>query len=88
MKDVLKALALGASAVGIGKPIFFSLAVGGQEGVLYMLHLLRTELEAAMAICGIESISDITPQHGHSPGEFCSQDATLHSTIVTLNTYF
>jgi hypothetical protein len=50
-----------------------------------MLHLLRTELEAAMAICGIESISDITPQHGHSPGEFCSQDATLHSTIVTLN---
>ena len=63
MKDVLKALALGASAVGIGKPIFFSLAVGGQEGVLYMLHLLRTELEAAMAICGIESISDITPQH-------------------------
>lgn len=60
--DVLKALALGASAVGIGKPIFFSLAVGGQDAVSYMLHLLRTELEAAMAICGIQSIKDISPK--------------------------
>ena len=57
--DILKALALGASAVGIGKPMFFSLAVGGQEGVSCMLELLRTELEAAMAICGVERISEI-----------------------------
>lgn len=59
--DVLKALALGASAVGLGKPVFFSLAVGGQDAVSYMLELLRTEIEAAMAICGIEKVSDITP---------------------------
>eukprot|EP00980_Cylindrotheca_fusiformis_P008146 scaffold1727_cov133-Cylindrotheca_fusiformis.AAC.49 len=60
-KDVLKALALGASAVGIGKPLFFALSVGGKDAVSYMLKLLQTELEAAMAICGIEAVSDITP---------------------------
>mmetsp|Transcript_27795 Transcript_27795/g.40949 ORF Transcript_27795/g.40949 Transcript_27795/m.40949 type:complete len:387 (-) Transcript_27795:1597-2757(-) len=60
--DVLKALALGASAVGIGKPVFFSLAVNGEEGVLSMLRLLQTEIEAAMAICGLESIADITTE--------------------------
>jgi (S)-2-hydroxy-acid oxidase len=59
--DVLKALALGAAAVGIGKPVFFALAVGGQDAVSQMLQLLQTELEAAMAICGIETISEITP---------------------------
>jgi isopentenyl diphosphate isomerase/L-lactate dehydrogenase-like FMN-dependent dehydrogenase len=62
-KDILKALALGASAVGIGKPLFFALSVGGEDAVSYMLELLQTELEAAMAICGIESVSDITPNH-------------------------
>lgn len=59
--DVIKALALGASAVGIGKPLFFALAVGGESAVSYMLQLLQTEIEAAMAICGIERIEDITP---------------------------
>mmetsp|Transcript_7792 Transcript_7792/g.16166 ORF Transcript_7792/g.16166 Transcript_7792/m.16166 type:complete len:103 (+) Transcript_7792:418-726(+) len=55
--------ALGASAVGIGKPVFFALGVGGEDAVSYMLHLLHTELEAAMAICGIEKIEDISPSH-------------------------
>jgi (S)-2-hydroxy-acid oxidase len=58
--DVLKALALGATAVGIGKPVFFALAVGGQEGVERLLHLLKSELEAAMALCGVEKVEDIT----------------------------
>eukprot|EP00537_Pseudo-nitzschia_pungens_P014362 CAMPEP_0172386416 /NCGR_PEP_ID=MMETSP1061-20121228/3978_1 /TAXON_ID=37318 /ORGANISM="Pseudo-nitzschia pungens, Strain cf. pungens" /LENGTH=559 /DNA_ID=CAMNT_0013115797 /DNA_START=216 /DNA_END=1896 /DNA_ORIENTATION=- len=61
--DILKALALGASAVGIGKPIFFALSVGGQSAVEHLLHLLQTELEAAMAICGIERISDVVRGH-------------------------
>lgn len=61
--DVLKALALGASAVGIGKPIFFALGVGGEGAVSHLLHLLQTELEAAMAICGIERIEDISHRH-------------------------
>ena len=60
--DVLKALALGASAVGIGKPIFFALAVGGQQGVAELLNMLRTELEAAMALCGVERVEEISSQ--------------------------
>lgn len=59
--DVLKALALGATAVGLGKPIFFALSVGGEEAVFQMLGLLKTELEAAMALCGCASVTDVGP---------------------------
>jgi len=72
--DVLKALALGASAVGIGKPVFFALGVGGEDAVSYLLHLLQTELEAAMAICGIERIEDITRSHVTRHPVFSSND--------------
>jgi isopentenyl diphosphate isomerase/L-lactate dehydrogenase-like FMN-dependent dehydrogenase len=58
--DVLKALALGATAVGIGKPILFALSVGGQQAVSELLQMLKTELEAAMALCGVESVGDIS----------------------------
>ena len=58
--DVVKALALGATAVGIGKPVFFALAVGGQKAVVEMLRMLKTEVEAAMAICGCQNVNDIT----------------------------
>mmetsp|Transcript_12145 Transcript_12145/g.35525 ORF Transcript_12145/g.35525 Transcript_12145/m.35525 type:complete len:463 (-) Transcript_12145:220-1608(-) len=58
--DVVKALALGASAVGVGKPVFFSLAVGGEDAVANMLNMLRRETEACMAICGAASVRDIT----------------------------
>ena len=58
--DVVKALALGATAVGIGKPVFFALAVNGEDGVKHMLHLLKTEVAAAMALCGCQSVADIT----------------------------
>lgn len=58
--DILKALALGATAVGIGKPIFFALSVGGEEAVTEMFRLLRIELEAAMALCGVASVQDIS----------------------------
>ncbi len=58
--DVLKALALGATAVGIGKPVFFALAVGGENAVVNLLQMLQREVEAAMAICGVESVADAT----------------------------
>ena len=57
--DILKALALGATAVGVGKPVYFSLAVGGEDMVITMLQQLKMELEAAMALCGCESVKDI-----------------------------
>eukprot|EP00977_Amphora_coffeiformis_P016062 scaffold4869_cov183-Amphora_coffeaeformis.AAC.6 len=58
--DVLKALALGASAVGIGKPVFFSLAVNGKEGLRDVFMLLKKELETAMALCGVSNTKDIS----------------------------
>jgi 4-hydroxymandelate oxidase len=59
--DVLKALALGARAVGIGRPMFWGLAVNGSEGVRSVLEILRDELLAALACCGQTSVSDIAP---------------------------
>jgi (S)-2-hydroxy-acid oxidase len=57
--DILKALALGATAIGIGKPIFFALSVGGEEALEKMFGLLRTELESAMALCGVNAVTEI-----------------------------
>ena len=57
--DVLKALALGANAVLIGRPYVYGLAVAGALGVAHVLHLLRAELEVAMALTGCATIADI-----------------------------
>lgn len=59
--DVLKACALGASAVGIGRPVLWGLAVGGEAGVRWVLDQIRQELDRAMALCGCGSIADVTP---------------------------
>ena len=50
--DVLKALALGARAVGVGRPLYWGLAVDGAEGVHGMLEILRSELDQALGYCG------------------------------------
>jgi 4-hydroxymandelate oxidase len=57
--DVLKALALGAQAVLIGRPYVYALGVGGAEGVRKCIAILRTELEIAMALCGVCSLTEI-----------------------------
>lgn len=61
--DVFKALALGASAVAVGRPQVFALACGGALGVAQMLRLLRDELHAAMALMGCTCLADIGPAH-------------------------
>jgi len=61
--DVVKALALGASAVAIGKPLFFALATGGEDGLVQMLKLLHKEIEAAMALCGCQAVDAIVRSH-------------------------
>jgi 4-hydroxymandelate oxidase len=58
--DVLKAIALGARAVLVGRPIIWGLAVGGEDGVSLVLKLLRDELDLAMALCGARSVEEIT----------------------------
>ena len=57
--DVVKALSLGARAVGIGRPLFWGLAVNGAEGVHGVLELLREEVDRAMAYCGQNSVRDL-----------------------------
>jgi isopentenyl diphosphate isomerase/L-lactate dehydrogenase-like FMN-dependent dehydrogenase len=57
--DVLKALALGARACMIGKPLFYALAVDGENGVRHILEILRDELDFAMAMCGARTVDDI-----------------------------
>jgi isopentenyl diphosphate isomerase/L-lactate dehydrogenase-like FMN-dependent dehydrogenase len=57
--DVFKALALGASAVGIGRPYVWGLACFGQAGVERVLDILNAELRLAMAGCGVRSIGEI-----------------------------
>jgi 4-hydroxymandelate oxidase len=57
--DVLKALALGASAVLIGRPYIYGLTIGGSDGVTRVVNLLRAEFEDAMALAGRPSIQSI-----------------------------
>lgn len=57
--DVLKALALGANAVLVGKPVCYGLACGGADGVTKVLEILRNELELTMALTGRATIAEI-----------------------------
>ncbi|HVL76579.1 MAG TPA: alpha-hydroxy acid oxidase [Noviherbaspirillum sp.] len=56
--DVIKAIALGADAVMIGRPYVFGLANAGAIGVSHVLRLLRDELEIAMALCGCKTLAE------------------------------
>lgn len=58
--DIYKALALGARAVGIGRPYIFGLTAFGQEGVERVVDMLRAELRLTMQQCGTPAIKDIT----------------------------
>lgn len=58
--DVVKALALGASAVAIGRPYAYGLAVGGQAGVEHVLRCLLAEIDLTMAVDGYPRIADLT----------------------------
>lgn len=57
--DVLKAMALGANAVLIGRPYLYGLANAGALGVAHVLRLLRDELEIAMALCGCPTLAQV-----------------------------
>jgi isopentenyl diphosphate isomerase/L-lactate dehydrogenase-like FMN-dependent dehydrogenase len=59
--DVIKALAMGAKAVGVGRPYLWGLGAFGEEGVARVLELLRTETRVAMQQCGVRTISELNP---------------------------
>jgi 4-hydroxymandelate oxidase len=58
--DVLKALALGARAALIARPVYWGLAVGGSSGVQHVLELLRNELALDLLLCGLASPEEAT----------------------------
>jgi lactate 2-monooxygenase len=57
--DAAKALAMGATAVGVGRPYVYALAVGGANGVIAQLRSLPAELDLLMAVDGYPSIADL-----------------------------
>jgi isopentenyl diphosphate isomerase/L-lactate dehydrogenase-like FMN-dependent dehydrogenase len=61
--DVLKALALGARAVLVGRAPLWGLAVGGEDGVRNVLELLREEIALALALVGCPTPEDVTRAH-------------------------
>ncbi|KAI4355401.1 hypothetical protein L6164_004180 [Bauhinia variegata] len=61
--DVFKALALGAQAVLVGRPVIFGLAAKGEAGVRRVIEMLKNELELTMALSGCPRVKDITRSH-------------------------
>jgi isopentenyl diphosphate isomerase/L-lactate dehydrogenase-like FMN-dependent dehydrogenase len=59
---VVKALALGATAVAVGRPYAWALAVGGEDGIVHMLRCLLAEADLLMAVNGYPSIADLGPE--------------------------
>jgi lactate 2-monooxygenase len=60
--DMLKALALGAQAVLIGRPYVYGLGLGGEAGVRHVLRALRNEFELTMRLTGLASLADLSPE--------------------------
>jgi lactate 2-monooxygenase len=68
--DIVKAIALGASAVGIGRPYAYAMALGGAEGVVHVLRSLLAEADLIMAIDGYQALADLTPETLRGTGRF------------------
>jgi L-lactate dehydrogenase (cytochrome)/(S)-mandelate dehydrogenase len=73
--DVIKALALGARAVLIGRPYVYGLAVAGEEGVVQILDIFRQEIERALTLLGVHSVHDLNRSHLHRVGTPLARDA-------------
>jgi lactate 2-monooxygenase len=58
--DVVKALALGATAVGVGRPYAWGLALGGEDGVVHVLRAILAEADLIMAVDGYPTLADLT----------------------------
>lgn len=60
--DIVKALALGATAVGIGRPYAYGCALGGTDGIVHVLRALLAETDLIMAVDGYPSLKDLVPE--------------------------
>jgi len=61
--DIFKAVALGAAAVGVGRPVLYSLASYGERGIVRMVHMLQDELLMVMRLSGTPNVGSLTPKH-------------------------
>merc|ERR1711920_777815 len=61
--DIFKAVALGAAAVGVGRPVLYSLASYGDKGIVRMVHMLQDELQMVMRLSGTPDVASITENH-------------------------
>eukprot|EP00928_Gymnodinium_smaydae_P077859 TRINITY_DN6136_c0_g1_i1.p1 TRINITY_DN6136_c0_g1~~TRINITY_DN6136_c0_g1_i1.p1 ORF type:complete len:537 (-),score=117.83 TRINITY_DN6136_c0_g1_i1:255-1787(-) len=61
--DIFKAVALGATAVGVGRPVLYALASYGEKGIVKMVHLLQDELQMVMRLSGTPNVSSISSAH-------------------------
>ena len=60
--DIIKAVALGATAVGVARPYAYALAYGGEAGIVHVLRALLAEADLLMAVDGYPTLADLTPQ--------------------------
>ena len=86
--DVFKALALGARAVGIGRPLLWGLGAFGQPGVDRVLEILQGELKLAMGNCGTQTVADITAHTSRRPSGKSSSPFHHEVTKSMKNTKF
>lgn len=92
--DVLKAIAMGATAVGIGRPFLYAYSAYGVDGVVHAVNLLRAEIEMNMRLIGARTIQDVVPEmvdvrslHNHTgipaPGDGSSVLDLMKNTAGT-----
>ncbi|KAK1578538.1 hypothetical protein Q3G72_031042 [Acer saccharum] len=90
--DVFKALALGAQAVLVGRPVIYGLAAKGEYGVRRVLEMLKDEFELTMALSGCSSVKDITRRHVRTEHERLLSmiyiSAKLSATVVSFPTEY
>lgn len=67
--DIVKALCLGAKAVGVGRAALFGLGAGGQAGVERTFEILKAEMKTCMRLLGVEKVSELGPKHVRSSVE-------------------
>ena len=61
--DIVKAVALGADAVLVGRPVLYGIATAGEAGALHAIELLRNELDKTMAFMGCNAMADLRGDH-------------------------
>jgi L-lactate dehydrogenase (cytochrome) len=84
--DVFKALALGASAVGIGKPVAYAMSAYGQDGIEAAVMCMKTELSNTMRLMGCKCLADIKPEMVNATA-LSDHTATAPIDYLTKETY-